>query len=103
MTDADPTRDPEFLLEWVPRYAKLAQAGIGFGARLVDRREIALGAISFTITLIEPEPPEEKGRRGSPRASAAHGAYSAPPSGAQGAVAHEATDPACVLRGLVTH
>ena len=103
MTDADPTRHPEFLFEWVPRYAKLAQAGIGSGARLVDRREIALGAIKFTITLIEPEPPAEKGRRDSPGASAAHGASSAPPSGAQGAVAHAATDSASFLHGLVTH
>ena len=103
MTDADPTRRPEFLLAWVLRYAKLAPAGIGFGARLVDRHEIAHGAIKFTITLIELEPREEKGRRGSRGASAAHDVSSAPLSGAQGAVAHEATDPASVLHGLVTH
>ncbi|MGO9600337.1 MAG: hypothetical protein ACLP7Q_20320 [Isosphaeraceae bacterium] len=103
MTDASPTRDPESLLAWVLRYAKLALAGIGFGARLVDRHEIAFGAIEFTVTLIELEPPAEKGRRGSRGASAAFDASLAPLSGAQGAVAHEATDPASVLHRLVMH
>ena len=103
MTDADPTRHQEFLLAWVLRYTNPALAGIGFSARLVDRREIAHGAIEFTITLIELEPLEEKGRRGSPGASAAHDTSSAPLSEEQGPVAHEATDRACFLHVLVTH
>jgi hypothetical protein len=42
-------------------FAKLGLAGIGFGARLVDRREIAHGPIHFAITLIELEPLQKKG------------------------------------------
>jgi hypothetical protein len=53
-------------------YAKLALAGIGFGVRLVDRREIAHGGIKFTITLVELEPLEKNGRADSRKVAALH-------------------------------
>jgi|SRR5271157_2410542 len=43
-------------------FAKLALAGIGFRARLVDRLGIEHGAIHFSITLVELEQLEKKGR-----------------------------------------
>jgi hypothetical protein len=83
-------------------YAKLALAGIGFGARLIDRREIAHGAIKFTITLIELEPLEVKGRTDTREAVAAPRASSASLPVPQSSTAHAATERASFFRGMMT-
>ena len=74
MTDADPTRHPEFLLAWVLRYAKPAWPASDLGPGWSTGAKIAHGAIKFSITLIELEPLQGKSRRGSRGASATHDA-----------------------------